>query len=199
MRNYAYAVGVSLPGASSSAIPSSALVSYIVAPPKPCRRASAWWRTVKRYSPPRRGRARRGAELAGRSFAAVGAFGFVQCSPRSATIGERNMTTNFIEARPKAAGRDRYRGLCRGGTRGSLPQGIQDPGRGHHLGKSEGHSPHVARVRHLNDNPDDSAAGSAPVAGLMLRRATISTPISSPGPYASRLGGGTTSAVTCRA
>jgi hypothetical protein len=46
-----------------------------------------------------------GLQARRQAFAAVGVFGFVQCSARSTTIGERNMTTVFIEARPKAGGK----------------------------------------------------------------------------------------------
>jgi len=48
-------------GSSWSAIPSLALASC-TAWLQSFRRPSAWWRTVKRCSPPRRGRARWGAE-----------------------------------------------------------------------------------------------------------------------------------------
>jgi hypothetical protein len=101
---------------------------------------------------PRRGRARRGAEPAGRSFAAVGAFGFVQCSPRSTTIGERNMTTVFIEARPK--GRREGTAIVdyvveEQGDR--VLKAFKTQAEAITWAKSEGHSPHVARVRHLND------------------------------------------------
>ena len=99
-----------------------------------------------------KGRARRGAEPAGRSFAAIGAFGFVQCSPRSTTIGERNMTTVFIEARPK--GRREGTAIVdyvveEQGDR--VLKAFKTQAEAITWAKSEGHSPHVARVRHLND------------------------------------------------
>jgi hypothetical protein len=94
----------------------------------------------------------RALEAAGRSFAVCWSFGFVQCSPRSTTIGERNMTTVFIEARPK------------GRPEGSAIEDYVVEEQGDRVlktfktqeeaitwAKSEGHSPHVARVRHLND------------------------------------------------
>ena len=72
------------------------------------QKTSAWWRTVKRCSRPREGapggalsqaRALRARRQAVRSCWSLWLCG--QCSPRSTTIGERNMTTVFIEARPK--------------------------------------------------------------------------------------------------
>jgi hypothetical protein len=93
-----------------------------------------------------------GTEPAGRSFAAVGAFGFVQCSPQSTTIGERNMTTVFIEARPK--GRREGTAIVdyvveEQGDR--VLKAFKTQAEAITWAKSEGHSPHVARVRHLND------------------------------------------------
>src|ERR1700722_13226884 len=87
-----------------------------------------------------------------RAFAAVGAFGFVQCSPRSTTIGERNMTTVFIEARPK--GRREGTAIVdyvveEQGDR--VLKAFKTQAEAITWAKSEGHSPHVARVRHLND------------------------------------------------
>jgi hypothetical protein len=92
------------------------------------------------------------SEPAGRPFAAVGAFGFVQCSPRSTTIGERNMTTVFIEARPK--GRREGTAIVdyvveEQGDR--VLKAFKTQAEAIAWAKSEGHSPHVARVRHLND------------------------------------------------
>jgi hypothetical protein len=83
---------------------------------------------------------------------AARAFGFVQCSPRSTTIGERNMTTVFIEARPK--GRREGTAIVdyvveEQGDR--VLKAFKTLAEAITWAKSEGHSPHVARVRHLND------------------------------------------------
>jgi hypothetical protein len=100
-----------------------------------------------------KGRGRRGAEPAGRSFAAIGAFGFVQCSPRSPpTRGEKFMATVFIEARPK--GRREGTAIVdyvveEQGDR--FLKAFKTQAEAITWAKSEGHSPHVARVRHLND------------------------------------------------
>ena len=97
--------------------------------------------------------ARPGAsEPAGRRSQLLEPLAFVQCSPRSTTIEERNMTTVFIEARPK--GRREGTAIVdyvveEQGDR--FLKAFKTQAEAITWAKSEGHSPHVARVRHLND------------------------------------------------
>jgi hypothetical protein len=80
-------------------------------------------------------------------------LGFVQCSPRSNNKqGREVLATVFIEARPK----DRPEGSAiedyvfeEQGDR--VLKTFHTQGEAIIWAKSQGHSPHVARVRHLND------------------------------------------------
>ena len=109
---------------------------------------SAWWRTSETLLAPAQRSAPDGAAGLGPGSPSPPAghvlqlslpetFGFVQCSPRSTTIGERNMTTVFIEARPKAGGKGPLSWTMSSRNKGIACSRltIQDPGRGHHLGE----------------------------------------------------------------
>jgi hypothetical protein len=78
-------------------------------------------------------------------------------APRKKAAANNNLpgtelrTTVYIEARPKGRREGSAIGLCRRGARDRVLKTFKTPAEAIPWAKSEGTSPHVARVRHLND------------------------------------------------